>query len=377
MASVTAASIARAADALPIAGSVAQSSQVSDGLTAESMAATENSLTSTLFNLTINSTDYTLLSSSALDFDSDYTPPEGYDDGYSDKISDAFFTQLSTDDFKIRSFSSFEQYEDDEDGNPQSVVLDPATHDIIIADIYSNRANAEDTDYLAFGIWFRVPATMWQYVPGRQGSVELRPGIGPENLQVGAFADGGDPFTQSNLPGVQGSASYAGNVVAIYALDGTADFLDNLNLPDDHKNFLAEGGFFPDVHMYGDIDLTANFGNGTALGTISGTITEMKLSAYPDEPDEIKEEGYTPPMHNYPGTLTLGEAPIGDDEHGFFTGRLTGSSGSRTYTGNWGGQFHGNGGDQPGSVAGTFGAKSSDGKMSFLGSFGALKEDDN
>ena len=347
------------------------------------MAATENSLTSTLFNLTIGPDKHSIRGTSILDFDSDYTPPEGYDrfaDRYSDKISDAFFTQLSTDDFKIRSFNSLDQFEDDENGNPQLVVLDPATDEILLADIYSNRASSSNANYLAFGVWLRIPVNAWQYVAGSKDTVEARPGIGPEDLQVGAFADGGDKFLDANLPGVQGSASYAGNVVAIYALDGTADFLGNLNLPDELENFLEDGGFFPHVNMYGDINLTANFGNGTDLGTISGTITEMKLSAYADAPDEIKEEGYTPPMHNYPGTLTLGEAPIGADEHGFFTGRLTGSSGSRTYTGNWGGQFHGNGGtatDQPGSVAGTFGAKSSDGKMSFLGSFGALKEDDN
>ena len=74
--------------------------------------------------------------------------------------------------------------------------------------------------------------------------------------------------------------------------------------------------------------------------------------------------------------LSLGTAPIGSQDSGFFEGAVTGADDERTYVGNWGGQFFGNGESdgQPGSVGGTFGGRSTDDAISFVGAFGAHKE---
>ena len=125
--------------------------------------------------------------------------------------------------------------------------------------------------------------------------------------------------------------------------------------------------------MYGDVTLTAEFGNGNELGNIRGVINNMKLDLF----DRIGSEDI-PELHEYPGMLNLERTVIGSSQSGFFQGRVTGSAGARTYTGNDGGQFHGNGevGDHPGRVGGTFGAKSNDGKTNSIGAFAADKEDE-
>ena len=104
-----------------------------------------------------------------------------------------------------------------------------------------------------------------------------------------------------------------------------------------------------------DVMLTANFGNGSELGTINGRIHNFDV------------EGLT--VSGNP-ELTLGSADIGSSYSGFFTGdtRMDVVGGSN-FTGKWGGQFYGNSetDGKPGSVAGTFGAATADGSESFLG----------
>ena len=112
-----------------------------------------------------------------------------------------------------------------------------------------------------------------------------------------------------------------------------------------------------------DVTLTANFGNGSELGTISGRIHNFDV-------DGLTVTGNP--------ELTLDSADIGSSNSGFFTGdtRMDVVGGSN-FTGKWGGQFYGNGAnptDAPGSVAGTFGAATADGSESFLGAYGAYKQ---
>ncbi|MDE0695201.1 MAG: hypothetical protein OXH76_05120 [Boseongicola sp.] len=76
-------------------------------------------------------------------------------------------------------------------------------------------------------------------------------------------------------------------------------------------------------------------------------------------------------------SVSLGLAPIGASNNGFFTGRI-----GYTYRGvavrdggRWGGRFFGNGepDGRPGSAAGTFGVTNRNGE-SLLGSFGAERQ---
>ena len=87
------------------------------------------------------------------------------------------------------------------------------------------------------------------------------------------------------------------------------------------------------------VTLTAEFGNGSELGTISGRIHNFDV------------EGLT--VSGNP----VWTAPTSGSNSGFFTGDTSMSvvDGSN-FTGKWGGQFYGNSetDGKPGSVAGTF-----------------------
>ena len=196
---------------------------------------------------------------------------------------------------------------------------------VLYVDVYSDIAAPDpqqgggpDTDYLVGGLWL--------FVPGDASSVA--------DYAFGAFADGSDPFRQNNLTALEGTARYEGNAIGV-ATDTTDEVPVNT--------------------IGGDIVLTADFGGTGALGTISGSITNL----YDDEP--------------LTGSLNLGAANIGSSHNGFFIGDVTGSVESRSYTGNWSGQFFGNGetGSIPGSVAGTLSGGSTDGDVNFVGAFGA------
>ena len=178
-----------------------------------------------------------------------------------------------------------------------------------------------DTDYLAGGVWLYVPDTA----------------SSTDDYEFGVFADGSDPFTQSNIMALTGGATYRGDAVGVYSEKGASS--------------TTIGNFD------GDVRLTADFGAADSLGTISGVIDNF----------EVDGEASA-------GSLTLGEAAIGSANSGFFKGAVTGSDDSRTYAGKWGGQFFGNGAastDHPGSVAGTFGGTSTDATVNFVGAFGA------
>lgn len=186
---------------------------------------------------------------------------------------------------------------------------------------YPRAAEEGGTDWLAAGIWAFVPD-----------------GEALGEYEFGAFADGGDPFDDDNLQALTGAAQYAGQAVGVYYSFS----------PDE-----SEAGPFT-----ADVALTADFGAADALGSISGTVSG------------VETQGGT-----IDATLTLGAAPIGDSNSGFFTGSTSMTFGGRTYAGRWGGQFFDDGAatDAPASVAGTFGAATSEtgGTGSLVGAFGA------
>ncbi len=180
-----------------------------------------------------------------------------------------------------------------------------------------------DDDYLALGIWLVVPdnaASAADYV-------------------FGAFADGNDPFLQSNLAAVAGTATYDGDASGVYSEKSAGT---------------TEIGNFE-----GDIRLMADFGDANGLGTISGSVTNIEAGG-----DTLS------------GMLHLGSADIGAQNSGFFRGQASGTVEQRGYTGQWGGQFFGNGepDGRPGSVAGTFGGYSTDDAVNFVGVFDAHKQ---
>ncbi|MCY4607840.1 MAG: hypothetical protein OXD40_04470 [bacterium] len=159
------------------------------------------------------------------------------------------------------------------------------------------------------------------------------------DFEFGAFADGNDPFMQSDLAAVSGTATYLGDAIGVYSA--------------------REAGATAVGYLDADVRLTANFGDANGLGTIRGSMTNFFVDGAP-----------------HAGTLNLGTADIGAQNSGFFRGSVTGADSQRNYTGRWGGQFFGN--DQadgrPGSAAGTFGAHSSDDAINLVGAFGTHKQ---
>ncbi len=183
-------------------------------------------------------------------------------------------------------------------------------------------------DYLAGGAWLFVPDDV----------------TSSASYVAGTFADGTDPFRQEDIQPLQDTATYRGRAMGTYSLKsidstGLASFeIDTFN---------------------GILSLTADFGGGSGLGTISGSVTDVEAD---DEPLEA--------------TLNLGTADIVASNSGFFEGEATGDAEGLTLVGRWGGQFFGNGqaDGMPGAVAGTFGGHSTDNAANFVGVFGAHKQ---
>ena len=185
--------------------------------------------------------------------------------------------------------------------------------------VYTRQTGSNNTDYLSAGIWV------------------YSPDADSEDQEFGVFADGSDPFAQDNLHDLAGTATYRGEAFGVYA-DGNIK----------NSYFSAES------------ELTADFGNDTALGTVSGRVYNIEID------DEIIDP-----------ELTLSTAGITDTEGGFFTGDTSIEIDGVAHAGKWGGQFYGNDDTaptaHPASVMGTFGATSEQSSISILGIFEAHK----
>ena len=279
------AQITAAADNVPKAGSVTQSSNASSGVTADTMSVTVSTYEGQLrYELT-----YIDSNNASRTFDSNNIEvlARGSGEGY----------------------KSVELKDENDDG-------------AYYIDIYTNYTDDSETDYLAGGLWVYVPS------PENTG----------DSVEFGAFAGGSDPFEQSNLAAMSGDARYVGAAEGVYS--NTTEEIT--------ASFSA------------DVTLTAEFGNASELGTISGKIDDIHV-------DGSYVEGYP--------EVTLGSANIGASNSGFFTGVTSGIYDGNQFDGKWGGQFFGNGdvaSDPPGSVVGTFGGATSVGKESFVGVFGAI-----
>lgn len=197
--------------------------------------------------------------------------------------------------------------------------------------VYSDIQNNADTDYLAMGIWvFGIKSDDGSY----------------SGFRTGTATSGNDPFDNDGLPALTGTATYEGPATGLYMSKANANAAPAF----DYFNATAR--------------LTADFGDASAPGRISGSITGGMTDGGGALPD-----------------LTLGSADIEQartGQGGNFQGETGGMTGNGVaLSGIWGGKFFGNGAnaaEHPGSVAGTFGGNSADDLMSILGSFGAYKQ---
>ena len=215
-------------------------------------------------------------------------------------------------------------------------------------------APVDDDTWLAFGIWL----------------TETVVADGVNTYAFGAFADGGAAIGDSGEPSavasVTGDATYRGKAAGVHSTATAVDF------------------------FHADATLTAKFGNGTDIGTITGMIHNIMSGGDPVTGSidlVVADPGAATPTPNIvdAGTFT-GRARMHD------TG-MDDDSGEDIYryTGTWGGTFYNhmeNDTDTadvdestraPGSVAGTFGVgradvattRDVDETESYVGAFGA------
>ena len=214
-----------------------------------------------------------------------------------------------------------------------------------------------DPDWLAIGTWRVVPNDVHGH------------------YEVGAFADGNDPFIANNVRALRGRADYKGRAFGEFARVR----------PEDSSR--AQRGTFTAA-----ADLRAEFGDPTELGSISGEVTGFEITLE-DGSREMKS-----------WDLSLEKADIGRPNpidgdpgpHNAFESDTSGFADGHAIEGRWGGRFFGNPRDEyrvliggrttdcrqatsacPGSVAGTFGAARKGGAadnnydLNLIGAFGA------
>ena len=217
-------------------------------------------------------------------------------------------------------------------------------------------------DYLSFGFWL--------YVPEDEAMTD--------DYDYGVFASGGDPFEATNLAGLTGTATYAGSAGgAFYVGKSSADPVNG--------TFSA------------DVTLMADFGDGTATGTVSGAVsgfdwpeevasslpaTVTLTSGFWDGWDEAYGHDYTADANGIVDGVsnifdTPGYGALAPDRGGHILGITEAYVDGTRWWGDWSAAFFGNGTsatDHPTSIAGTF--ISSDNESGLSGGFGAHKQDD-
>ena len=189
-------------------------------------------------------------------------------------------------------------------------------YSILFSDITDN----DDADYLAGGI------SIW--MPDLDDPADTRMPL------FAVAASGNDPFQVANVEALEGRVTYDGDAAGFYASRITTPALRYFNA---------------------DVRLTADFEDNR----IRGVVTEGRDTA---TNELVFRE------------LELRSADLHTDGAAFFENWVSGVVNGRPVTGDWGGQFFGNGEsttDRPGSVAGTFGARTRDRTESLVGFFGA------
>ena len=299
----------KAAQAVPKGGSVTQSS-VGDGVTAQSVTATI-----------------------ALD-DNDELTARVVSDGWG--LADRPVERRETVTINGNAWQLLDQSHTYSDGSKR-----------FVATFTDAPQGSVPDDYLVMGWWLRVPSRFVDSDGDLVEGYDLADFV--ENIEYGVFVNGGDPYEQANILALEGTATYTGDATAIYL-----DTANNKESP----------------FLRADVSITADFGTGAELGTVTGTVSNF--GRYPGEVPGPRDLTDTE-LANL-GAVSLGTANIGDSHSGFFTGDTSMTVGGDNMTGKWGGQFYGNGENAdvpPEAVAGTFGAANSAGDKVIIGTYAA------
>ena len=144
------------------------------------------------------------------------------------------------------------------------------------------QAPPEDRDHLVLGYWAHFPAK-WV---NEYGEVACYEDCSPQfykDSEFGVFVNGSDPFQQSRIPALTGTATYEGPAFAVY-----------------NDKYVGTESF-----MFAKATLAADFGT-SENGAVSGYVQDFIHAG----------NGEASP----PSALTLNSAPISDEHSGFFTG---------------------------------------------------------
>ena len=220
-------------------------------------------------------------------------------------------------------------------------------------------------DYLAFGHWVYVPEDVTDSV----------------NYEFGVYASGGDPFNVSHLAALTGTATYLGDAVGKYYVDGLSSN--------------------PTVGSFtADATLRADFGDGSETGFISGEVNnfEFEDDVASSLPATVKLASRT---YDYlpegfgvsPGSTNIFDSNWRNDSPypgGQIGGVTEANVDGEDWYGQWHGAFYGNGlattdippsyVEHSSSVAGVFGTSqwNNNGRSDrgLTGAFGAHRYDD-
>ena len=193
--------------------------------------------------------------------------------------------------------------------------------------------NAPAADYLAFGHWLYVPEDVTDAV----------------NYDFGVFASGGDPFEVSNLAGLTGTATYEGDAVGMYYVNG-------LSANPDVGSFTA------------GVTLEADFGDSSATGFISGEVNnfmfEGDVASSLPATVSLTSNAYDYVYEGFgvlQGSTNIFDTTWSGDPAPFPGGHVAGSTEANVdgedWYGEWHAVFYGNGAsatDHPTSVGGVF-----------------------
>ena len=220
-------------------------------------------------------------------------------------------------------------------------------------------------DYLALGHWLYVPNDVTDSV----------------NYEFGVYASGGDPFDITHLAALTGTATYLGDAVGMYYVDGLSSS--------------------PTVGSFtADAILTADFGDGSETGFVSGEVNNF---AFEDDVASSLPEKVTLASRTYdylpegfgvsPGSTNIFDTAWRNDSPypgGQIGGVTEANVDGEDWYGQWHGAFYGNGlattdippsyVEHPSSVAGVFGTSTwNDNNRTdrgLTGAFGAHRYDD-
>ena len=203
----------------------------------------------------------------------------------------------------------------------------------------STPKSVPSADYLAFGYWLYVPEDVTDSV----------------NYEFGVYASGGDAFEISHLAAVTGTATYLGNAVGMYYVDGLSSS--------------------PTVGSFtADVILKADFGDRSETGFIDGEVNNF---AFEDDVASSLPATVTLASTTYdhvarsfgvsPGSTNIYDTARGDQPllpGGNIGGVTEANVDGEDWYGQWHGAFYGNGSattdippfyvEQPSSVAGVF-----------------------